>query len=254
MPSITRSKKNKELLSTDPAALECSIHKQNRSASIDTPVCASTGIHSHPSSEFQTPPTDNRSSISTDLVHLTSTDNRPSTSTDTSQYPSTFHPILSDTASRTSIDTESRSMVATMILREDNDGNLRDQEGHLRNAAGQRINDQGAAIPDPEAEAAAATARAAEEANRNRSLVDYNCPDQFYANISAIRPPDIQRADYEVKPQYYTLVGQTPYSGASNEHRMDHLESILSLEKLCNGLSNYHQDLLHLGMTLRMLS
>ena len=33
----------------------------------------------------------------------------------------------------------------------DDRGNLHDQEGHLRNAAGQRIDAQGAAIPEPDA-------------------------------------------------------------------------------------------------------
>ncbi|KAF2578682.1 hypothetical protein F2Q68_00004524 [Brassica cretica] len=39
-------------------------------------------------------------------------------------------------------------MVATLILVRENNGDLHDQEGHLRNAAGQRIDAQGAAIPD----------------------------------------------------------------------------------------------------------
>ncbi|KAF2599458.1 hypothetical protein F2Q68_00010003 [Brassica cretica] len=41
-------------------------------------------------------------------------------------------------------------MVATFILVRDDRGNLHDQEGHLRNAACQRIDAQGAAIPDGE--------------------------------------------------------------------------------------------------------
>ncbi|KAL0854260.1 hypothetical protein Bca101_059412 [Brassica carinata] len=57
-----------------------------------------------------------------------------------------------------------------------------------------------------------------------QTLADYNRPDQFYINRSAIRPLAIQRGDFELKPQYYTLVGQTPYCGLSNEHPMDHLE------------------------------
>ena len=36
-----------------------------------------------------------------------------------------------------------------------------------------------------------------------RTLADYNCPDRFYTNRSAIRPPTIQK-DFELKPQYYT--------------------------------------------------
>ncbi|KAL0722796.1 hypothetical protein Bca4012_037395 [Brassica carinata] len=89
-------------------------------------------------------------------------------------------------------------------------GNLHDQDGHLRNAAGQRIDDQRAAIPDPDAETATA-GQAVDEAARPMTLADYNRPDQYYTNRSAIRPPAIQRNDFELKLQYFTLVGQTPY-------------------------------------------
>src|SRR5690606_30947854 len=56
------------------------------------------------------------------------------------------------------------------------------------------------------------------------TLADYNRPDQYYANRSAIRLPDIQREDFELKPQYYTLVAHIPYCGLPHEHPMDHLE------------------------------
>ena len=92
----------------------------------------------------------------------------------------------------------------------------------MRNAAGQRIYVQGALIPEPNTDATGA-AQPVDEAARPRTLADYNRQDQFYANISAIHPPSIQRGDYELKPQYYTLVGQTPYSGLSHEHPMDTL-------------------------------
>ena len=91
----------------------------------------------------------------------------------------------------------------------DNNGDLHDQEGHLRNAAGQRIDAQGAAVPERD------------DAAQPKTLADYNRQDQFYTNRSAIRPPTIQR-DYELKTQYYTLV--IPYHGLSHEHPMDHLE------------------------------
>ncbi|KAF3588836.1 hypothetical protein F2Q69_00029538 [Brassica cretica] len=39
-------------------------------------------------------------------------------------------------------------MVATLILVRDNNGDLHDHEGHLRIAAGQKIDAQGAAIPE----------------------------------------------------------------------------------------------------------
>ena len=114
-------------------------------------------------------------------------------------------------------------MVATLILLRDDNGDLHDQEGHLRNTAGQRIDAQGAVIPEPNTDATEA-AQPVDEAARPRMLADYNRSDQFNANRSAIRPPAIQRGDFELKPQYYTLVGQTPYCGLSHEHPMDHLE------------------------------
>ncbi|KAF3599809.1 hypothetical protein F2Q69_00035912 [Brassica cretica] len=42
-------------------------------------------------------------------------------------------------------------MVAPLVLVRDNNGGLHDQEGHPRDAAGQRIDAQGAAIPEPDA-------------------------------------------------------------------------------------------------------
>ncbi|KAF8081185.1 hypothetical protein N665_0901s0001 [Sinapis alba] len=86
-------------------------------------------------------------------------------------------------------------MVVTLILVRDENGDLRDPDGHLRNAACQKIDNQGTIIPDTEAEAYAAEADAAEaqpESNAQaaqRTLADYNRPDQFYANRSVIRPP-----------------------------------------------------------------
>ncbi|KAF3587474.1 hypothetical protein F2Q69_00028776 [Brassica cretica] len=89
------------------------------------------------------PSTDTRSPLSTEDTHLPSTD--------------IFHPTSIDISTRTSIDTEPRDMVATLILVRDYRGNLHDQKGHLRNAAGQRIDAQGAAIPDGEGRKAART-------------------------------------------------------------------------------------------------
>ncbi|KAF3539452.1 hypothetical protein F2Q69_00022780 [Brassica cretica] len=96
-------------------------------------------------------------------------------------------------------------MVATLILVRDDNGDLHDQEGQLRNAAGQRIDAQGAAIPESDANAIGATLPV-DEVARPTTLADYNRPDKFYTNRSAIRPPTIQR-DFELKAQYYTLVG-----------------------------------------------
>ena len=113
-------------------------------------------------------------------------------------------------------------MVVTIVLIQDATGNLHDQEGHLRNVAGQKIDDQGAVFPDTDADIAAA--QAVDEADRPRTLADYNMPDQYYENRSAVRPPAIQRQDVELKPQYFTLVGHTRYYGLSQEHPMDHLK------------------------------
>ncbi|KAF3503372.1 hypothetical protein F2Q69_00042159 [Brassica cretica] len=73
--------------------------------------------------------------------------------------PSTniFHLTSIDTPSQTSIVAEPREMVAPLILVRDNNGDLHDQEGHLRNAVGQRIDAQGAAIPEPDANATGTT-------------------------------------------------------------------------------------------------
>ena len=113
-------------------------------------------------------------------------------------------------------------MVTPLILVRDNNGDLHDQEGHLRNAAGQRIDAQGAAIPEPDA-TTTGTTLPVDEAAQPRTLADYNRPDRYYTNRSAILPPTIER-DFELKAQYYTLVGQLPYHGLSHEHPMDHLE------------------------------
>ncbi|KAF3608699.1 hypothetical protein DY000_02047806 [Brassica cretica] len=121
MTSSTRSNKETQLLfSPDPTSLEHSI----RNETLD-------------------PSTDTRSPLSTEDTNLPSTD--------------IFHPTSINISTRTSIDTEPRDMVATLILVRDDRGNLHDQKGHLRNAAGQRIDAQGAAIPDGEGREAART-------------------------------------------------------------------------------------------------
>ena len=86
-------------------------------------------------------------------------------------------------------------MVATLILVRDDKGDLYDQEGHLRNATGQRINAQGAVILKSDTDATGA-AQSIDEAARPITLANYNRPDQFYTNRSAIRPPPIQRAEF----------------------------------------------------------
>ncbi|KAF3533325.1 hypothetical protein DY000_02042594 [Brassica cretica] len=106
MPSNTRSNKDKHLLfSEDPAHLERTIRKDQRSTSLDAAAFTSTDSRTQQS-------TDTRPSSSTDLHRSTSIDTTP----------------------RTSIDHQSRNMVAIVILRQDENGNLYDQDGHLRNA------------------------------------------------------------------------------------------------------------------------
>ncbi|KAF3508700.1 hypothetical protein F2Q69_00006179 [Brassica cretica] len=106
MPSSTRSNKDKHLLfSEDPAHLEHTIRKDQRSTSLDAAAFTSTDSRTQPS-------TDARPSSSTDLHRSTSIDTTP----------------------RTSIDHQSRNMVAIVILRQDENGNLYDQDGHLRHA------------------------------------------------------------------------------------------------------------------------
>ncbi|KAF3531222.1 hypothetical protein DY000_02041825 [Brassica cretica] len=80
---------------------------------------------------------------------------------------------------------------------------------------------RGTVIRDADATGAA---QPVDEDARSKPLADYNRPDEYYSNISAIRLPEIQKQNFEMKPQYYTLVSQLPYSGLPYEHPMDHLE------------------------------
>ena len=154
-----------------------------------------------------------------------SIENNSNPSTDTCE----LQPI--NTSTQTLIDICSRDMVETLFLVRDENGDLHDQEGHLRNAPGRRLDDQRAVISDLDADATAADAQAVGDDNvqaaRPRTLADYNRLDQYYANRSAIRPPAIQRNDFELKPQYFTLLGHTPYCGLPHEHPMDHLEQFV---------------------------
>ncbi|KAF3581364.1 hypothetical protein DY000_02031358 [Brassica cretica] len=99
---------NKEthlLFSEDPAHLEHSIRKDQHSTSLDAAAFTSTDSRTQPS-------TDTRPSSSTNLHRSTSINSTP----------------------LTSIDPQSRNMVAIVILRQDENGNLYDRDGHLRNA------------------------------------------------------------------------------------------------------------------------
>ncbi|KAF2568532.1 hypothetical protein F2Q70_00025843 [Brassica cretica] len=123
MPNSTRSNEDKHLLfSEDPAHLERTIRKDQRSTSLDAACFTSTDSHTQPS-------TDTRPSLSTDLHRSTSIDTTP----------------------RTSIDHQLQNMVAIVILRQDENGDLYDHDGHLRNATGQKLDAQGNVIPDTDA-------------------------------------------------------------------------------------------------------
>ncbi|KAF2589015.1 hypothetical protein F2Q70_00038622 [Brassica cretica] len=104
MSSSTRSNKEQTLLFSDPARLEHSIRKENRTASIENNTCSSTDTRPPPSTKTTLPSTN------------------------------TSHPTSINTSHRTSIDTVLRDMVATIVLIQDANGDLHDQEGHLRNA------------------------------------------------------------------------------------------------------------------------
>ncbi|KAL0655607.1 hypothetical protein Bca4012_076191 [Brassica carinata] len=170
MPCGSRSNKEKDLLfSDDPAHLERTIRRGQRSTSLDAITLSSIDTHNQPS-----------------------TDTRPSSSIDPNRSTTI------DTTPRTPIDTVSSKKVSIIILTQDKNGNLYDQNGHLRKETGQKIDAQGTVIPDADATGAA---QPVDEDARSKPLADYN-----------------------LKPQYYTLVSQIPYSGLPHEHPMDHLE------------------------------
>ncbi|KAF3586521.1 hypothetical protein F2Q69_00030433 [Brassica cretica] len=132
MPSSTRRNKETPLIfSSDPASLERSNRKGRRSSLIDNNTSSSLDSRQPPSTQTPVSSTNTRSPPSTEAT-LLSTD--------------IFHPTSIDTSVQTSIDTEPRDMVATLILVQDDNGDLHDHEGHLRNAEGQRIDAQGAWI------------------------------------------------------------------------------------------------------------
>ncbi|KAG5397647.1 hypothetical protein IGI04_019461 [Brassica rapa subsp. trilocularis] len=115
MPSGTRSNKEKDLLfSDDPAHLERTIRRGQRSASLDATTSSSIDTHNQPS-----------------------TDTKPSSSIDPRRSTTI------DITPRTSIDTVSSKMVNVIILTQDENGNLYDQDVDLRNATGQKIDAQG---------------------------------------------------------------------------------------------------------------
>ncbi|KAL1223420.1 hypothetical protein V5N11_003482 [Cardamine amara subsp. amara] len=109
-------------------------------------------------------------------------------------------------------------MVKSIVLVRNTDGKLLDLEGNLCNELGQRLDAEG---------------------NPIRTLADYNRPGEFYINRSAICPPPFQRNDFELKPQYYTHVGNHTFHAHPTEHPMDHIEKFEDLASSikANGVS-----------------
>ncbi|KAF2542917.1 hypothetical protein F2Q68_00031507 [Brassica cretica] len=99
----------------------CKLEAFNSKRSVFLITCSSLDFRQPPSTQALVPSTDTRSPLSTEDTHLPS--------------PDILHPTSIDTSVRTSIDTEPRDMVATLILVRDERGDLHDQEAHLRNAA-----------------------------------------------------------------------------------------------------------------------
>ena len=113
MLNSTRSNKETQLLfSSDPASLERSIRKGRHSSSIDNNNSSSLDSRQPPSTQTLVSSTDTRSPPSIEDILFPSTD--------------IFHPTLLDTPVRTSINTEPRDMVATLILVRDDQGDLYD--------------------------------------------------------------------------------------------------------------------------------
>ncbi|KAG5375281.1 hypothetical protein IGI04_039877 [Brassica rapa subsp. trilocularis] len=108
MPCGTRSNKEKDLLfSDDPAHLERTIRRGQRSTSLDATTSSPIDTHNQPS-----------------------TDTRPSSSIDPNRSTTI------EITPRTSIDTVSSKIVNVIILTQDENGNLYDQDGHLSMSLG----------------------------------------------------------------------------------------------------------------------
>jgi len=100
---------------------------------------------------------------------------------------------------------------------------LRDRAGQAYNKEGQKIDEQGNLIP----EIFDGVARHHEEIRVDScwmTLGDYNRPDLFYSNRSAIRPLKFEISDFEINPALYTLVSTHPFHGLAQDHPMDHIE------------------------------
>lgn len=59
-----------------------------------------------------------------------------------------------------------------------------------------------------------------------RSLRDYNMPEDFYANSSALHRSTLHNTVFELNPAYTSLLDQHPFHCLPHEDITDHLESI----------------------------
>lgn len=142
-----------------------------------------------------------------------------------------------DTMPTTSINTD-RPEAGKSALTNLNNGKvvLGDPKGRACNTSNPFNYKQGAAIPV----GIAVVLNAGLE--HRRTLGNYNRPDQFYTNRSAIRPPAIQQEDFELKPKYFSFIGQHPFNGLPHENPMDHienLEDLVSSIKVCGVSKDY---------------
>ncbi|KAF3543836.1 hypothetical protein DY000_02007586 [Brassica cretica] len=179
MSSSTRSNKETQLLfSSDPASLERSIRKGICSSLIDNNTCSSFDFRQPPSNQTLVSSTDTRSPLATE-------DTLPSTDI--------IHPTSIDNSVRTSIDTEPRDIVATLIRVREEKGDLRDQEG---------------------------TTLPVDEAARPRTLADYHRPDQFCWGQNRSRRNQYLKIAFLYESFLNTL--STKISLAKDSGEMDH--------------------------------
>ncbi|KAL1218137.1 hypothetical protein V5N11_033125 [Cardamine amara subsp. amara] len=107
-------------------------------------------------------------------------------------------------------------MMNPLVLVMEKAGVLHDSEGQVRNAQGHKLDAEGNTIVevvvgvdrhpsggvdrDQGNDGGAHGNNGVGAGDHERILAEYNRPDQFYANRSAIRPLTFQRNDFELKP------------------------------------------------------
>lgn len=148
-------------------------------------------------------------------------------------------------------------MVRTVLIERDAAGIIHDLEDNQYNAQAQRLDADGNPIVKivdntGHVDRQGNVGVGRHDGNRNgpdnldarienvrRTLADFNRPNEFYSNRSAICPPAFQWNDFELKPQYYTLVGQHTFHAHPAEHPVDHIEKFEDLASSikANGVS-----------------